>query len=189
MTVSIQSLINLSFNAKTAFRLVVFALISASLTACGFHLRGNIPLSASVKNMYLNAPDGTFKDQLEERLTQAGVVLSDTKVDADVVLLVTKALSDRSVGTLDDRGKVDSYNLRLNVIYRLDNAAGDVLRASTNLSETRQYNFNPEQVVQSESEEADLLVGMEEAIALRILRQLSSITDADIQSRAAATPQ
>lgn len=181
MSVFRQPLINLSFTAKAAFRVTLLALVAASLTACGFHLRGNIPLSDGVKNMYLNAPDGTFKDQLEDLLTQGGVVLSETRSGADVVLLVTKALSDRSVGTLDDRGKVDSYNLRLNVIYSLSNSADQVIRANTNLVETRQYNFNPEQVVQSESEEADLLAGMEEAIALRMMRQLSSVTDADLK--------
>jgi len=165
---------------RTIFRIALFAIMSVSITACGFHLRGNIPLSDSVKNMYLNAPEGTFKDELEDILTGSGATLSDTKSGAQVVLNVTKALSDRSVGTLDDRGKVDSYNLRLNVVYVLSNVAGEPIRASSSLTETRRYNFNPEQVVQSESEEEELLGSMEQAIALRIIRQLSTVTEDEL---------
>ena len=39
------------------------------------------------------------------------------------------------------------------------------------------YNFDPSLVVQSESEEAELLEDMEEQASLRIVRQLSTITD------------
>lgn len=177
MSVLNTPLINLNITVKAVFRVTLLLIMSVAITACGFHLRGNIPLSDSVKNMYLNAPDGTFKDELEGVLSGSGVMFSDTRSGAEVVLTVTKALSDRTVGTLDERGKVDSYNLRLNVIYIVNNSAGVVIRASTNLSATRQYNFNAEQVVQSESEEAELLSSMEEEIALKMLRQLSAITD------------
>jgi outer membrane lipopolysaccharide assembly protein LptE/RlpB len=45
------------------------------------------------------------------------------------------------------------------------------------LVETRQYNFDPERVIESEAEEAELQESMAQEIALRIVRQLSSITD------------
>jgi len=72
---------------------------------------------------------------------------------------------------------VNSYNLSFRVEYILSDPAGDAIRPVKTLVETRQYNFDPETVVETEAEEAELLESMEQEISLRILRQLSTITD------------
>jgi len=149
----------------------------ASISACGFHLRGNIPLSDGVKNLYLSAPVGPFKDKLTNALRGAGANIAATEGGSDAILVVTDASSNRTVGTLDDRGKVNSYNLSFRVEYILSDPAGDAIRPVKTLVETRQYNFDPETVVETEAEEAELLESMEQEISLRILRQLSTITD------------
>jgi LPS-assembly lipoprotein len=158
-------------------RLLLMMVLINSLSACGFHLRGNIPLSESIKNMYVSAPNGTFKDQLEEVLLRAGANLAENKASADVVLNVKKVESDRLVGTLDARGKANSYTLRLKVAYALEDTEGKKIRKVKRLNESRQYNFNPEQVVESESEEAELMESMERDAALQVVRQLSTVTD------------
>lgn len=168
---------------RTTLAMLAMAMV---LSACGFHLRGNIPLPEGIKNMFVSGPAGTFKDQLENVLTNAGAEIRPQKIGADVVLRIIDARSDRTVGTLDERGKANSYNLVFSVKYRLEDAEGNLLREA-NLSETRRYNFNPEQVIESESEEADLLEDMEEDIALRIVRQLSTVTDLDYQDDAKGT--
>jgi len=158
------------------FSVISLALI---LTACGFHLRGNIPLSDSIKNMFLNAPEGTFKQVLEQGLTRQGAVLSASKGAADVVLIILKADTDRSVGTLDERGKANSFDLKLKVDYRLETSDGLVIRDVTKLLESRRYDFDPQFVVESEAEERELLESMEEEIVLRIVRQLATVTEID----------
>lgn len=163
--------------SHTALRLVSVVLVLFTLTACGFHLRGNIPLADSLKNMYVVAPDGSFKDQLEEVLTSAGAQLASNKASADVILNISSASSDRTVGTIDERGKANSYNLIFKVVYTLDDPEGDAIRARTVISDFRRYAFDPELVLESESEEAELLGDMEQDAALRIVRQLSTITD------------
>ena len=161
---------------KLFSRAVVALLITITVSACGFHLRGNIPLPDGIKNMYVVAPKGTFKDQVEKLLTNVDADLASSQAAADVVLNVTEAKVDRTLGTLDTRGKANSYNLEFSVTYQLEDPEGKVIRDAS-LREFRRYNFDPVQIIESESEEAELLENMEEAIALRIIRQLSSITD------------
>ena len=158
-------------------RSALLLVLSVSFTACGFHLRGNIPLSGEVKNMYLNAPEGSFKVQLESVLTRAGAELLSSPSGADVVLFVTNAKTDRTVATLDEFGKANSYNLRFTVSYVLKNADEKAIRPRKTLVESRRYNFDPETVVETEAEEAELQESMEQDISLRIVRQLSTITD------------
>jgi len=147
---------------KHAIKVLTLLALAFALSACGFHLRGSIPLSDSIKNMYLNAPEGNFKAELEKALTRQGANLVATKAAADVVLTVTKVDTDRTIGTLDDRGKANSYNLVLNVNYRLQTADEKEIRELTKINETRRYNFDPAFVVETEAEEAELLESMEE---------------------------
>jgi len=158
-------------------RSALLLILAISISACGFHLRGNIPLSDGVKNMFVSAPEGPFKDQLEKVLTKAGAELSATEAAADTILVVTNAATSRTVGTLDERGKANSYNLRFRVDYALLDPAGTNIRPSTTLVESRRYDFDPETVVETEAEEAELQENMEQDLSLRIVRQLSTITN------------
>lgn len=157
-------------------RALLTLVLAITLSACGFHLRGNIPLPDGIKHMYIQAPASTFKDKLELILINAGAEIAGAASIADVVLNITETETDRTVGTLDERGKANSFNLNFSVKYRLEDPTGKKIR-KTSLKETRRYDFDPELVVESESEEADLLLDMEQDIALRIVRQLSSVTD------------
>ena len=162
---------------NTFAKFALLLLLGISVTACGFHLRGNIPLPAGIQSMYVQAPEGPFKDQLLDRLENAGGQLAAAPSGADVILDVTKALSDRTIGTLDARGKVNSYNVRFQVSYNLLDKNGRSIRPTANLIETRRYDFDEQLVVESESEEAELRKDLEESIALRIVRKLASVTD------------
>jgi len=126
--------------------------------------------------MYIVAPDGTFKDNLEENLTNAGATLAANKAGADVVLNVSKAVAGRDVGTLDERGKVSSYNLTFTVEYTLNDPEGKQIR-DAKLKEKLRYDFSAANVIEAESEEQDLLEDLEQEISLRIVRQLSTVTD------------
>ena len=155
---------------------VVTVFLAVTLTACGFHLRGNIPLPDGIKNMHVTGPGGSFTDQLESILENAGGVMALSEGSADVILNIEDASFKRTVGTLDERGKANSYNLIFSVRYELQDPQGKQIRKAS-LVESRLYNFDPELVMESESEEADLLTDMEQDIALRMVRQLSSITN------------
>lgn len=168
--------------AKVSAWLVLALVTTSWLSACGFHLRGNIPLSDGLKNMYVSAPKGSFKDLLIDRLEKLGVTIAETPAAADAILDIRKASSSRSVGTLDGIGKVSSYNIRFNVNYVLLDINESPIRPLKKLSDSRRYDFDPDQVVESESEEAELLEDIEQEVVLKIIRQLAAITDYDPNS-------
>ncbi|MCH2191134.1 MAG: LPS assembly lipoprotein LptE [Gammaproteobacteria bacterium] len=184
----LSGLFTKTFAVSHFSKLVLIAVLALGLTSCGYHLRGNIPLSEGLKNMALNAPEGSFKDLLEKRLTNLGANLVEESA-ADVLLEVTSVKSDRKVGTLDERGKANSYNINLRVNYILKDTAGNAIRPSKMIRESRRYNFDPDAVVEAESEEADLIEDMEEEAVLKLIRRLSSITDFDpsaVENKAAS---
>lgn len=163
---------------QRALKIVLVIILSLSVASCGFHLRGNIPLSDGIRNISVTAPNGPFSDKLAKRLVSLGANLVEPEI-ADAFLNVTSVTSNRDVGTLDERGKVNSYDVKLVARYTLQDAAGQAIRPKATIRESRRYNFEPDTVIESESEEADLIEDMEDAAVLKLIRRLASITDFD----------
>ena len=158
--------------------LIVVSVCGVLFSACGFHLRGSIPLSDAIKDIYVSVPDGGFSRSLENLLENSGARIVNRPA-ANATLNINDVTSNRTVGTIDERGKADSFDISLRVSYTLQNVAGVTVREAS-LYETRRYNFDPELVIETESEEADLLEDMEQTIALQLIRQLSTITQEDL---------
>lgn len=161
---------------KNVSRTFLMLLLASAVTACGFHLRGSIPLAESIDTMYLNASSGPFKNQMEDVLLNAGVTLTPTIDSAKVQLNILESIVQKTVGTLDEFGKANSYMLNYRVRYRLETLDGATIR-NTTVYDRRQYDFDPEAVLSTESEEQELILEMEESVALQIVRQLSTITN------------
>jgi len=163
-----------------SFRALIQILVAAALvTGCGFHLRGNLPLPDELKVIAVSSPDGQMREQMVNALEASGAQVVD-EAAAQSVLDMYEVVFDRKVRTIDTRGKVTGYTLRYDVSYRVLNAEGDELR-DTSLAIQRDYNFEPEQVLQAEEEEEALREDMVEELSQRIMRQLVTIAGLSIE--------
>jgi len=155
--------------------LLLLVFLSIILTSCGFHLRG----SESLDNdgvFFVTVPKGSFELELKDALLRSGAELSNDLAASDLHVNVSQAGQRREIGTLNERGTVDSYRLIFTVSYNVTDAQGKVIKASQTLAENRHYIFSPSEVIESEFEEQALRSSMEKDISLRIVRQLSLIS-------------
>ena len=157
-------------------RCLIVIFLASTLNACGFHLRGSTPLPEGLQNMYLDARNGPFKEKMEDVLLQTGAQLATQPESAEVQLSILQSVVERTVGTLDERGKANSYRLNYRVQYSLLASDGSLLRTSS-LDENRRYDFDPDTVLETESEQEELIEDMEESLALRIIRQLTTVSN------------
>lgn len=163
-----------------SLRALILILVAASLaTGCGFHLRGKLPLPEQLKVISVSSTDREVKEQMIESLEASGAQVVD-QAEARSMLDMYAVNFARKVRTIDTRGKVTGYVLRYDVSYRVTNAEGDVLRETT-LALQRDYNFDPEQVLQAEEEEESLRENMVEELTQRIMRQLVTISALTIE--------
>lgn len=152
-------------------QLLTICVIALALTACGFHLRGQLPLPKSVDVLFVQGERGQFKTRLEELLVKAGASVVSSADAAKVVVVLDEISSQREVNTIDTRGKSNSYDLVYRVKYTLLDSAGTVLRIKT-LQERTTYDYNPLQQLEAEAEERELEKDMEQEILFRLLQQL-----------------
>lgn len=156
---------------------LLFVFLCVSLSACGFHLRGSSSLDGADKIIYLDAPRGSFEQQLLDDLRVSGAQLSNQKKGSDWHINVSQARSRREIGTLNERGTVDSYLLSFIVTYSVLDAGNTLLRAPQTITESRQYVYDPVDIIESEFEEEALRISMEKGISLRIIRHVSELND------------
>ena len=158
-----------------SMRLILTLAICASLSACGFHLRGKLPIPDSINVIAVKSDDKALRRLLVDALSFSGATVVQSEADALALLDLRKVKYDRQVRTIDERGKVTGYILEYRVNFVVTSASGDSLRESTVVTR-RDFNFDPDLVLQAEIEEESLRHDMLTDLTQQILRQMATIT-------------
>jgi LPS-assembly lipoprotein len=166
--------------------LAVWLIAGILISGCGFHLRGNIPLSDTLLLVAVESSDSTLRQEMIEALEGAGASVVDDAAAARAVLKLHDIEYERKVRTLDTRGKVNGYRLVYSVKYTVTGQDGAELRKSKPLRLERDFNFDADQLLQRENEERVLREDMIRDMTQRIIRQLSTIASRTAPARSAA---
>ncbi len=156
------------------------------ISGCGFHLRGNLPLSEKLLLIAVESSDSSLRQEMIEALEGAGASVVGNPATARSVLKLHDVSYERKVRTLDTRGKVNGYRLVYSVRYTVTGQDGTELRTSKPLRLERDFNFDSSQLLQTENEERVLREDMTRDMAQRIIRQLSTIASRDTPVKRAA---
>lgn len=145
------------------------------LTGCGFQLRGQQTLPFD--SLYVGADQTTpFGAVLRQQIT-AG---ADTRVvseagEADARLEILRNNRSRDILSLTGAGRVREYQLTQTVVFRVVSRSGDEILSPSTVTVRREYNFDDDQIIAREQEEALLIRDMEEDIVQQMLRRLAAI--------------
>lgn len=154
-------------------------LLSLSLTACGFHLRGqeSTNLPAYLSSLRLSAPAyAPLTVEMRNALKgQAGVrVVEDMQAAAATLTLAGEQIESQ-VQAIDISGKVSDYLLNYSVAFSLTAADGQVLLPMQFIKLQREYTFDKLNVLAKEREDAFLRQEMRRDAVQQILRRMASL--------------
>ena len=154
---------------------LLLALLSAcalALAACGFQLRGTAELP--FETLYVPATGGIGLDI--KRSIRAGTttqVVDDPKA-AQAVLEFTQEAREKIILSLSSAGRVNEFELRYRVGFRVhDGKGGEFVPAST-LQLTRAITFNDSIILAKEAEEQQLYRDMQFDMLQLIMRRLAA---------------
>jgi LPS-assembly lipoprotein len=153
---------------------IFILILSVIVSACGFHLRGQLPLSETVNVLYVDAEEGEFKSQLLDSLQSSGAKIVDDPAASKAILQISDEYTEREALTVDTDGKASSYKLYYTIEYIVADAEQEVLKEGS-VVEERQYSFEIGQAVRQESEEAELADEMRKELVIKLIRQLGAI--------------
>ncbi|RUO66557.1 hypothetical protein CWI77_04195 [Pseudidiomarina planktonica] len=142
---------------------------SLVLASCGFQLRDDYQLPASLQQAKLSAPQfSEFAKVMRERLVLAGVELVEK--DSPVTIRINNDQLDRRTLSLSASGQVAEYELIYRVRYELLQEQREPQQFE--LEVYRDYQDDPNFAL-AKTREREILVGeMREEAARRVLRQL-----------------
>lgn len=154
-------------------RAFIAAVLLASLSACGFHLRGPQALPFATIHLGMNQYDD-FASAIKRQISTSGT----TKVvslpsEADVFLQVLRNDKEKFILSLNSVGTVREYQLRQRFSFRLVGKAGEELISRSDIYVYRDVSFSEGQELAKEQEDAMLYSNMQADIVQQLMRRLA----------------
>ncbi len=154
-------------------RLFAGLALAAAMTACGFHLRGDVHYAFST--VYINAPAASpLAAELKRTLEGGGTTIAETAGAAQVTLDISGVADGKEVLSLSGGGRVREYALSKRVTIAVHDAAGHDWMPAAEIVVRRSYSYNESEVLAREAQEARLLKEMQTDVVLQIVRRLQS---------------
>jgi LPS-assembly lipoprotein len=152
------------------------ALLSLTLAACGFHIRGHENFNFPFQTLYVeSAANSPFVNELRRSVRAVGTKLAGNAKEAEAVLHVLSEAREKSILSLSGAGRVREYRLLYRVSFRLNGPGDKEMMPESRIELTRDLSFNEGEVLAKESEEALLYRDMENDASQQILRRLGAL--------------
>lgn len=145
------------------------------LSACGFHLRGAVPLSPSMERVYIEGGSSVLARDLRLNLEASGAEVVDEPQAARSILRILGETIDRRVLTVGSDARVQEYELIHAVRFALVREDETTLLPPQQVTVTRDYRFDPDRVLGAASEEALLREEMQRDLSQLVLRRLAYV--------------
>ena len=160
-----------------AVRSLLIVLLTATLAACGFHLRGSAGSDLPYASMYIALPEtAEVRVWLERYLRgSTNTTVSDDAKTATVTFQQLSDSRDKSILSIDARGRVREYRLQMRYRFRLVDAQGREIVAPQEISMNRDMTYDDSQVLSKSMEENLLWRDMTNDLVNQIMRRLSII--------------
>lgn len=166
---------------SAAASLLLAAALAGSLSACGFHLRGDSGhYTLPFPTMYVGLPESSpLAIDLKRNIRANGstTVVNSAK-DADGVIEVLsnpEANKIKTILSLNSNGRVRQYLLQYTIVFRVLDRQGGELLGPTTISLNRPIDFNETQLLAKEQEEALLYRDMQTDLVQQMMRRMAAI--------------
>jgi len=129
-------------------RIFSLVLMTCTLAACGFHLRGAYELPEHLSPVYLDKDSMSLLlyKELRSTLRASGAGLTEDETTAASVLEISQEQQTRDVISVDTLGRAREYRLIYRLTFTLQ-ASGEAVIDRSNIQLTRNLLFNPEAVL------------------------------------------
>jgi LPS-assembly lipoprotein len=169
-----------------AVRIVLATLLAATLTGCGFHLRGSAtypftsvfvqrPTTFGVGTVNVAGSAAPVVPDVIAGLTRNGIEIKSKIEDADFAIQFRQVFFDKRVLSLSGGGRAREFELEYRVRYEFVDAKGRAWGESGEITIRRDFSFAESQALAKEAEERQLVRDMQLDAAAQILRRLQVV--------------
>jgi LPS-assembly lipoprotein len=160
-------------------------LIAATLTGCGWHLRGTGQVN-NISSVHISAATrfDDFYGDLSRALEANDVTVARNATEAQYTIVILNQKSKRRTASVSVSARVSEYELNEEVEVMILGAGGKVLLPRTTLLAERYFDFD-ENEVQSKQDESDMLKSeMRQDLIRQILNRLNAVANRPVSAPA-----
>ena len=159
----------------TFFRWMLILALSATVAACGFHLRGSAKLP--FKSIYLGSVTGTpVGIELKRYILASGnTLVQPTEKGAEAIMEVLSQSQEKTILTLNSQGQVREFTLHSRFSFRLVDAQKNEIMPQTDIALKRDISYNQSQELSKVAEEGLLYRDMQTDLVQQILRRIAAL--------------
>ena len=158
-------------------RLLSTTAVLLLLTACGWHLRGVMSVPDEYRVMYIEGQQQTtLYSTLVRQLEFNKVLVTETLEDAPVLMLLEEYEIEKRTLAVDSNGRVSEYELNGLLLATLErHLTGEKIEIEVTSRRTLANDVN--NVVATETEEAQVRSQIDADLVNKLLRRLQSLKD------------
>ncbi len=155
-------------------RALATLLLTTTLAACGFQLRGSYALPFNT--LYIGVPETAELHAQIRRNVEAGSATKvvSTATEAEASLNVLSDRPQKNILSLDASGRVREFQLVRTFSFRVVDAKGGVMIAPSQIVIRRDISFSDAQVLSKEAEEVLLWRDIQNDLVQQLLRRLAA---------------
>lgn len=158
-------------------RLVVIAIFTLAVSACGFHLREEVRLPSGMQRLSIQGVDSLspLGRDLRKALTRAGAQILEGSAEPSTVLRIGSNALRTDVLSVGGNARANEYTIRYHVQFDVISAAGASLYPVQSIDLSRDFVFDASQALGIAAEQ-DLLTGeLQRAMVQAILQRLEAM--------------
>ena len=162
-------------NGQKSLHVLVLLAVLASLTACGFHLRGQsaLPPMLEVTHIRSKEPYAGMPAALRTELLAAGARLTDQPGEATGIINILGGRSQRRVLSVGSGGKASEYELFEEVNFSVEDGQGNEVLEPQTIRMIRDLVFDENELLGKVSEAEDIKRRMKRGLARQIMTRIN----------------
>ncbi|WP_257295300.1 hypothetical protein [Endozoicomonas sp. YOMI1] len=170
--------------------MLTLLLLTSLLTACGFHLRGEMSTDSEIRQLSVTGNDPVYIRYLSKAMERSGIDISETAPWRINIIRVERDIDQQTVASAG----YFEQRIAMHVVYQLQTSSGLPLFSAVQLTRERYITQNQDAPNAAESEQAIILSELQQELVATTQRRIHNLSEAELsaaaeKARAAAKAQ
>ena len=151
--------------------MVSLLIVTSTLAACGFELRGQATLP--FKSIYLQGGELSISKALRKNLKANDIIVLPTADNADVLVEFANEETVKKILSLSGGGVVKEYELFYRIHYRIRGFQDAVWGPEQTIETRRDFSYSDAELLAKQGEEVALYENMHSDVVNNLIRRLT----------------
>jgi len=147
-----------------------------SVSACGFRMRGSVEVPDVLQQTHITgiAEFSELNQELKRVLQRSGSEVVSQPGNAKSIISISGEQYRRRVITVDATGRASEIELYYQYNFKITSSTGEVIVKNQRILLTRDYKFDPDNVLAKDAEETQIRTDMVKFSVRQMMRRVDS---------------